>query len=500
MKIKLLFSALLLLAFHIKTAYAFCGFYVAKTDATLLNKASQVIITRDGNHNVITMSSDFQGDVKDFAMVVPVPVILKRSDIRIKERSLFEKFNDYTAPRMAEYYDPEPCPAPAYDSTLAFVWSTGSYTFNYLASPSMSFTAVGSVTVEAQYQIDEYDIVLLSAIESGGLKKWLTLNGYKIPDKAEEVLEPYIASNMKFFVVKVNMNELKARNPYVSDGVYPLRPIQIAFDSPKFMLPIRLGMANAEEAQDMIVYTLSKKGRIETTNYRTVSVPTNMNVPVFVADKFTDFYHKVYQKSLNESGRNAVFLEYAWDVTPQNPVPCDPCVGTPLYVNDLHDAGAAWASVSGPQTGQVYITRLHVTYDRSHYPQDLMFQETPNRENFQARYVRHIAASRNGLNCYEGQRYIRELRERRLLELDNYLQLTGEKAENAQAYFMQFDSQMRAFTPEENERRKKENDFSLLPSTDDHDTPGGLPLLLLSLFTLMAVFFALSRSRITTAG
>jgi hypothetical protein len=495
--IRILLLAAALFGTH--AAQAFCGFYVAKTDATLLNKASQVIVTRDGIRNVITMSSDFQGDVKDFAMVVPVPVVLKRADIRIKERSIFEKFNDYTAPRMAEYYDPEPCPAPAYDSILAFAWATGTYTLNYTASPTMMLTSVGGVTVEAQYRIEEYDIVMLSATESGGLKKWLTINGYKIPDKAEEVLDPYIASNMKFFVVKVNMDELRRRNPYISDGVYPLRPIQIAFDSPKFMLPIRLGMANATEAQDMIVYTLSRKGRIETTNYRTVNVPTNMNVPVFVADKFTDFYKKVYQKSLNENGRNAVFLEYAWDVTPQNPVPCDPCVGTPLYINDLHDAGADWATVSGPNTGQVYITRLHVTYDREHYPQDLMFQETPNRENFQARYVRHIPASRNGLTCYEGQRYIRELRDRRLEELENYKILTGEVAPNAQDYFTQFDNQMRAFTPEETERRKKENEINGAPFGDDNNTPGGMPVLLLSLLTLTAVFFALSRSRVPAA-
>ena len=59
-----------------------------------------------------------------------------------------------------------------------------------------------------------------------------------------------------------------------------LRPIQIRFSSPKFMLPIRLGMANADGDQDMIVYAFTKKGRIETTNYRTVSLPTGKNIPL----------------------------------------------------------------------------------------------------------------------------------------------------------------------------------------------------------------------------
>lgn len=58
--------------------YSFCGFYVSKADGTLKNKTSQVILVRDGNKTVITMYNDFKGDSKDFAMVVPVPVVLKK--------------------------------------------------------------------------------------------------------------------------------------------------------------------------------------------------------------------------------------------------------------------------------------------------------------------------------------------------------------------------------------------------------------------------------------
>src|SRR5205807_9608980 len=94
------------------------------------------------------------------------------------------------------------------------------------------------VRVEATYLVGEYDILILSAKESSGLQTWLSENGYKVPAGANEVLEPYIKSNLKFFVVKVNEEE-KKKLP----GNF-LRPIQISFSSPKFMLPIRLGMAN----------------------------------------------------------------------------------------------------------------------------------------------------------------------------------------------------------------------------------------------------------------
>ena len=106
----------------------------------------------------------------------------------------------------------------------------------------------------------EYDILILSATESDGLKTWLDQNDYKVPKGAERVLDSYIKQDMKFFVAKVNLEE-KAKQ-----GGEMLRPIAVAFETPKFMLPIRLGMANANGAQDMIVYLFSKKGRVETAN------------------------------------------------------------------------------------------------------------------------------------------------------------------------------------------------------------------------------------------
>ena len=59
-------------------ASAFCGFYVGKADTKLFNKASEVVIARHDDKTVITMANDFKGDVKEFALVVPVPTVLEK--------------------------------------------------------------------------------------------------------------------------------------------------------------------------------------------------------------------------------------------------------------------------------------------------------------------------------------------------------------------------------------------------------------------------------------
>lgn len=112
---------------------------------------------------------------------------------------------------------------------------------------------------------------------------------------------------MKFFVAKVNLEA------FDQSGYQRLRPLQIAYESPRFMLPIRLGMVNAQGAQDLLVYLLTPHGQVEITNYRTVEVPSNQEIPVFIKDEFGDFYGDMFEKSYTDQNRNVAFLEYAWD-------------------------------------------------------------------------------------------------------------------------------------------------------------------------------------------
>jgi hypothetical protein len=259
MKRKLLFIAALIAVSPL--LFSFCGFYVSKADGTLKNKTSQVILIRDGNKTSLTMYNDFKGDTKDFAMVVPVPVVLQKDDIKVVDQSIFQRLNDYSAPRLVEYWDENPCNSYKLEDKLS--GKVAGVQLNEVVTTAMGMRSKDlGVKIEAKYLVGEYDILILSAKESGGLKEWLIGNGYKIPEGAEEVLDPYIKSNLKFFVVKVNEKEKNKLNNNF------LRPIQISFNSPKFMLPIRLGMANADGDQDLIVYAFTRKGRIECTNYR----------------------------------------------------------------------------------------------------------------------------------------------------------------------------------------------------------------------------------------
>lgn len=401
---------LLFLLICVNSANAFCGFYVAKADSNLYNQASQVIIARDGKRTVLTMANDYQGEVNDFAMVVPVPVILKEEQVKVGEPEIVERLDAFSAPRLVEYFDEDPCYT-SYLEDEVFRTPAASQAASEM-TPSGD-NALG-VTVEEEFTVGEYDIVILSAKESNGLEIWLRENGYQIPNGASEILRPYIQQNLKFFVAKVNLTE------YENTGFKSLRPLMMAYESPKFMLPIRLGMLNAQGEQDLIVYLLSPKGQVELTNYRTVKVPSDVEIPEFIQQEFAPFYKAMFTKSYERNDKKVAFIEYAW-----NMANCDPCSAQPLNREELKKAGVFWLNNGRSRRfNNVFITRLHVRYQRNNFPEDLKFQETANNQLFQGRYViRH--PFREKRDCDAAKPYYQSVKERQEKEAITLSRLTG---------------------------------------------------------------------------
>ena len=463
------------LALASNPASAFCGFFVAKGDASLFNEASKVVMVRDGNRTVITMANDFQGDVKDFAMVIPAPTILKREQIHVTENGLIDHLDAYTAPRLVEYFDEDPC--------------MQRRLMQLSAAPTVAEAEAGAsrddrakslgVTIEAEYQVGEYDILILSARESDGLETWLDENDYKVPSGASAVLGSYIKQGMKFFVAKVNLKE------HAKSGNTFLRPLQIAFESEKFMLPIRLGTLNAKGKQDLLLWTLTRKGRVETANYRTQRMPTGDEIPTYIKEDFCPAYKAIYGNADERAGGSGVLLEYAWDMGW-----CDPCAADPLSNNQLRELGVFWvprdrgiavvralqgdnvakiedrlglaagqlANYNGLQRNQrltqgaelqvppgvhvpdnmvtwlprpgrgqgvdVFVTRLHARYDAESFPEDLRLVQTGDRSNFQGRYVmRH--PWKGEARCDAAEDYLATLPERFEREAQTLANLTG---------------------------------------------------------------------------
>ena len=332
---------------------AFCGFYVAGSDQQLLNDATQVVMMRHGPRTVLSMQNNYKGPPEAFAMVVPVPTVLKEADVKTLTKNVFAHVEQMGAPRLVEYWEQDPC-TPAIVVTSAPV-------DNAIASTDASVAAIDhlGVKIEAKFTVGEYQIVILSAKDSTGLDAWLRQNKYNIPAGAEPLLRPYVEGGMKFFVAKVDPAKV-----VFEAGRAVLSPLRFHYDDDQFALPIRLGLANSPGTQDLIVNILAPNQRYEVANYPNVTIPTNIDVTPDVKEKFGAFYAALFDRTL-EKHRGAVVTEYAWQATT-----CDPCPGPQLTRLEFQTLGADVLPYEG---NDFVLTRLHARYGKD-IKNDLVFK------------------------------------------------------------------------------------------------------------------------------
>jgi MYXO-CTERM domain-containing protein len=349
-------------------AEAFCGFYVAGADAKLFNNATMVVMMREGTRTVLSMQNNYQGPPENFAMVVPVPVVLQKENVKTLSNDVFDHVDKLASPRLVEYWEQDPCPPdpPSY-----------AYEDNIPAAPMAEMAAPApapknyGVKIEAKFAVGEYEIVILSANDSGGLDRWLRDSGYKIPAGAEPLLRPYVQSGMKFFVAKVDVQKVRFEN-----GMAMLSPLRFHYDTELFNLPIRLGLVNSGGTQDLIVHILARGVRYEVTNYKNVTIPTNIDIDEKARGQFAAFYAALFDRTVAQNP-GAIVTEYAWGADS-----CDPCPSSPLDPNDFAILGGdVLPSVSEDQKwipqNSFVLTRLHARYGKDALGEDLVFRVAP---------------------------------------------------------------------------------------------------------------------------
>ncbi len=399
--------------FTATAAEAFCGFYVSSAGADLFNDATMVVLMREGTRTVLSMQNNYRGPPEDFALVIPVPVVLKKDQVKTLPREVFARVDTLASPRLVEDYEPGECPPMAPPSSVPMEMSVRG------GGPPRDL----GVKVEAKFEVGEYEIVVLSAKDALGLDIWLKENKYKIPSNAQPLLAPYVQNNWKFFVARVN-----AKKVTFVDGQAVLSPLRFFYDSEKFELPVRLGLVNSGGTQDLIVHIISKT-RFELANQKNVLVPTNLQLTEAAQPVFGGFYAELLERTFKQNP-GAAITEFAWKGALPPPkvtlgggiygVTCDPCpppnpVDDPLakYLGADVLPGLKTDEDVAKYASEATLTRLHLRYTKESLSDDLVFTAAPPiaggvpevpkagpaKENrFQGRYV--VTHPFNVNQCY----------------------------------------------------------------------------------------------------
>ncbi len=320
-----------------------CPTIATGTPSSLSFDTAQVAIARQDQRTTFSVSINPAGDPQAFALVLPVPEVLAEDEITTLDPEIFARLDGYTAPRRV---DDAGCPGS--DTGLQF--ETG----------NLDSGGGGGVDVEAEYLVGEYQVVILSAEESGSLATWLDTNGYYLPAGADERLAEYIDAGSYFLAAKV------AEEAALATGV-PLSPLQVSYDSEIFAIPIRLATLNSPGEQDMVIYALteleagSDAGQVAIANYTQFTVPDRCIWGDASSDDFSAFYEDTFTGAWTAAGGGAWATEFAGGF-----YDCNPCTSTTITEDDV----AALGFRGDPYAH--HLTRIHMRYTPEQATSDLV--------------------------------------------------------------------------------------------------------------------------------
>ena len=350
-----------LLSLLVQPAEAFCGSYVGTAGSDLYNEASEVVLAREDGRTTLTMANDFEGPLGEFAMIVPVPVVLEEGDVNVLDPAIFDRLEVYSGPRLVSYTCEELYPEiPEFESNSGRA-GLGCYSADYALESSQDWAAdtgmadgYGGTNVESQFIVGEYEVVVLSADESLGMLLWLSEQGYAVSPAQADLIQEYLDDGAFFFAARVYTDRMP-------QGQTSLSPLQFSYDSESFGLPIRLGTANSTGEQDLVIYTMTPiaDGRTGISNYEEATLESVCLYDEDDFDGFGEFYDGRFTTAIE--GEAKWVAEYGWKLEAQS-AKCDPCppeVGdNPFPIADVFalgytggqevsDSGWMWSSSDG---------------------------------------------------------------------------------------------------------------------------------------------------------
>jgi hypothetical protein len=345
-------------------SFAFaCPTIATGTVAPLSFDTAQVAIVREGQRTTFSVSINPAGDPQEFALVLPVPTVLKQDEVRTLDPTIFARLNGYTGPRHVN------------DAGCA---QSGGGAQNDSSEDGDGDMDRGDVDVEATYLVGEYEVVILSAEESLSLEAWLSSNGYHLPDGADERLAEYIEMGSYFLAAKV------ADGAALADGS-SLSPLQVSYESSGFTIPLRLATLNSPGEQDMIIYALTADsgadgGRVGIANYPEFTVADKCRwIDPDGNDDFANFYEAAFTDDWEAVGDAGWTVEYGsrWN-------DCNPCTSTSITEEDIAELGFEG------DAGDHYLTRIHSRYTPAQATQDLVLYASGISESKVTAYADNV--------------------------------------------------------------------------------------------------------------
>lgn len=368
-------------------AHAFCGTYVGGADGTPTNKASHVVMVREGTKTTLTMAGDARGISPSFGMMVPVPGAVSRAEL-LEDLSLVERVDRYAGPRLVSYTCEElhGFGAGGGSGQQAVCGMAVDYAKSELRSAILD--AANGFLGDLVPGQGDYEVDVLAPESVADLDTWAGDRGWSLEPAARTLMAPHIERGGGVVTVGVDLEQ-------ASYGGVLLQPLQIAYESDAMVVPVKLGAIGATGTQDVLITVIThmSEGSVGIANAPEFGVESECmwrdegpSFDRFYEDEITAAYE-------DEDAPVAWTTEYTWA-----PAKCDPCPDEgPLEEDVLRDLG-----YEGP-VGEAVLTRLRVRLDPDRVREDLVLYPSGMSFTHQQRYILHDASLESDFPvCGEG--------------------------------------------------------------------------------------------------
>jgi len=333
--------------FFSSSAAAFPGFF-AYRGGKPVNRSTHVVLMKKDTTTVVTVMPDYEGDLKPFAVVLPVPDDVKAEDARTLRRDFVDRVDQISAPRFHEFWEMDPCEEGKREQEWERDLSVHGSGFLGMDMGSGADDAATSMfkpgkemllAVDPDFKTGEQKFTLVSGADATDITGWLKRKGYTAPDGTNQAAEPYAKAGMSFLVAEVDSKKVEL----VGADRAIVSPIRYSTNKPVDVYST-LGLLNLGDAQELFVYVIHPDHRFEVKNYPNAFPPTNIEVDFKVKERMGEFYAGVHD-FMRKKQPLAFLDEYAWPTKGCG----QPCPNEPLLLSELLTLGGDVIEQSVPK-------------------------------------------------------------------------------------------------------------------------------------------------------
>jgi hypothetical protein len=308
----------------------------------------RAVIIDHGDAETIVLQTGYEGDASGFAWVIPVPTqIAGASAVGTADPSVFSSLSDLTAPRYFTGFE---------GSTGVCGCSGGS---GDAGAPSR-----GGVTVWDRFDVDGYNVAVLSATESGDLAGWLRDNGYAFPEAGDETLAYYVDKQWFFVAFRIAPSG-------GGGGGEEFRPITLTFATDELVFPMCISRVSTTGRAEVLLYVLSEH-RVKASNYPTRTIQAGR---AWDGGDFDAVYDGWFEGTIADAGGTALVVEFAGDF--------------PLWW-----AGVRPFDTLTRQGEEYFVTRLRTRLTPAQMDEDIMLTAAANDDPLEVVVGSELAATR----------------------------------------------------------------------------------------------------------